>query len=84
MVSRVLTNESASRRENISILLLSPTYSDFDDFTNNAWRGPGNPGTYSSLEDVHNEIHDETGGPGGHMASLEVSAFDPLFWVHHW
>jgi tyrosinase len=31
---------------------------------------------------VHNEIHDKTGG-GGHMSSLETSAFDPLFWLHH-
>lgn len=82
LVSQVLTNESASRRENVAMLLLSPSYQDFDAFTNNAWQGPGNPGTYSSLEDVHNEIHDETGG-GGHMSALEVAAFDPLFWVHH-
>lgn len=80
MVSQVLTNESASRRTNLALLLLS--YTDFDAFSNNEWRGPGNNGNFASLEDVHNEIHDQVGG-GGHMSSLETSAFDPVFWLHH-
>lgn len=80
-VTRVLANESASLRSNVSLILLS--YKDFDAFSNNEWRGSGQPvGTFGSLEDVHGEIHDKTGG-SGHMSALETSAFDPLFWLHH-
>lgn len=82
MVSQVLTNESASLRTNVALLLLS--YHDFDSFTNNKWRGSNQPGTFGSLEDVHNEIHDRVGGSNGHMAALETSSFDPIFWLHHW
>jgi tyrosinase len=36
-----------------------------------------------SFESVHDEIHGTAGGNGGHMAYLDVAAFDPLFWLHH-
>lgn len=40
---------------------------------------------YLNLEDIHNNVHDWTGGPfGGFMASVPVAAFDPIFWLHHW
>ncbi len=82
MVARVLTNENDSLRRNVSLVLLS--YHDFDAFSNNQWRGADQShGSFGSLEDMHNEIHDKTGG-AGHMAALEVAAFDPLFWLHHW
>ncbi|KAF2259352.1 Di-copper centre-containing protein [Lojkania enalia] len=80
LVSRVITNEAASLRTNVSLMLLS--YKEFDGFSNNAWLRSGTPGTYGSLEDVHNEIHDKVGN-GGHMGSLDVSSFDPVFWLHH-
>ncbi len=80
-VARVIANENDSLRRNVSLILLS--YHQFDAFSNNQWRGNNTPGTYGSLEDMHNEIHDKTGG-GGHMSALEVSAFDPIFWLHHW
>ena len=35
---------------------------------------------YGSLEDIHNAVHNLVGG-GGHMASIPVSSFDPLFWL---
>lgn len=81
MVTQVLSNENSSLRSNVALLLLS--YTGFDAFTNNQWRGDAQQGTFGSLEDVHNEIHDKVGG-NGHMAALEVAAFDPVFWVHHW
>lgn len=62
------------------MLLLS--YTDFDAFSFNGWDPYTKPSQFGSLEDVHNEIHDRVGG-NGHMASLEVSAFDPFFWLHH-
>jgi tyrosinase len=79
-VAQVITNESASLRNNVSLILLS--YKQFDAVSDNAWARNEKPGTYGSLEDVHNEIHDKV-GQGGHMGSLEVSAFDPVFWLHH-
>lgn len=77
----MISNENASLRNNVSLILLS--YKQFDAFSNNEWLRNGQPGTYGSLEDIHNEIHDKTGG-GGHMSALEVAAFDPVFWLHHW
>ena len=35
---------------------------------------------YGSLEDIHNAVHILVGG-GGHMSVVEVSAFDPIFWL---
>ncbi|KAF2749527.1 Di-copper centre-containing protein [Sporormia fimetaria CBS 119925] len=80
LVASVLANEAASLRSNVSLVLLS--YHDFDAFSNNAWNTGQPVGRYGSLEDIHNEIHDKL-GQGGHMASLDVSAFDPVFWLHH-
>jgi isopentenyl phosphate kinase len=40
-------------------------------------------GVYSSLEDIHDVIHNFGGGSFGHMAAKSVGAFDPLFWLHH-
>ncbi|KAK4239408.1 hypothetical protein C8A03DRAFT_42953 [Achaetomium macrosporum] len=79
-ISPILANELASLRSNVGLLLLS--YTNFDAFSFNRWDPNANPGEFGSLEDVHNEIHDRTGG-SGHMSSLETSAFDPLFWLHH-
>ncbi|AEO70659.1 uncharacterized protein THITE_2056637 [Thermothielavioides terrestris NRRL 8126] len=79
-IAPILANELASLRNNVSLLLLS--YTNYDAFSFNAWDPNTNSGEFGSLEDVHNEIHDRTGG-GGHMSALEVSAFDPFFWLHH-
>ncbi|KAF2815808.1 tyrosinase-domain-containing protein [Mytilinidion resinicola] len=79
-VTQIINRENPSLRNNVSLILLS--YTQFDAFSNNQWLRNGRPGTYGSLEDLHNEIHDKVGG-GGHMGSLEVSAFDPVFWLHH-
>ncbi|TVY78681.1 Tyrosinase [Fusarium oxysporum f. sp. cubense] len=50
---------------------------------------------YLSLEYIHNNVHNLAGGshwdkPGkiggyglGHMSDVPVSAFDPVFWLHH-
>jgi tyrosinase len=80
-VAQVLSNENSSLRSNVALLLLS--YTDFDAFSNNQWRSDQQQGSFGSLEDVHNEIHDKVGGNGGHMGALEVAAFDPIFWLHH-
>ena len=47
--------------------------SDFPEFTDAT--------NYGSLEDIHNAVHNLVGGKGGHMSGIEVSAFDPMFWL---
>lgn len=39
-----------------------------------------------SIEDLHNGYHGTIGGNSGngHMSWQETSAFDPIFWMHHW
>lgn len=41
------------------------------------------PYSYVPLETPHNSIHDIIGGDGGNMSYIEISAFDPIFWLHH-
>ena len=36
---------------------------------------------FGSLEDIHNAVHTLVGGSGGHMSGINVSAFDPIFWL---
>lgn len=38
---------------------------------------------YTPLETPHNSIHDILGGDGGNMSDISISAFDPIFWLHH-
>ncbi|KAL4916116.1 hypothetical protein BDW62DRAFT_212143 [Aspergillus aurantiobrunneus] len=45
------------------------------------------PSEYLSLEMIHNNIHNWTGGADpkaqGHMSDVPVAAFDPIFFLHH-
>ncbi|KAL4919138.1 hypothetical protein BDW62DRAFT_209876 [Aspergillus aurantiobrunneus] len=45
------------------------------------------PNEYLSLEMIHNNIHNWTGGADskaqGHMSDVPVAAFDPIFFLHH-
>lgn len=38
---------------------------------------------FNPLEIPHNNIHDFLGGEGGNMSEVSISAYDPLFWMHH-
>lgn len=38
---------------------------------------------FNPLEIPHNNIHDFIGGEGGNMSEVSISAYDPLFWLHH-
>ena len=38
---------------------------------------------YIPLESPHNTLHDVIGGKGGNMSDISISAFDPIFWLHH-
>jgi tyrosinase len=65
------------------VLYILQGYSKYATMSNDAFRGRGKPGTYGSLEGIHNTIHNVTGG-GGNMSDPDVAAFDPIFWLHHW
>ena len=76
--------------ERVSFILQS--YPKFSPMSNNymKWvpddefkKGPLDPESYGSLEDCHKTLHNYSGGEG-HMSSTEISAFDPVFWLHHW
>lgn len=43
---------------------------------------PVAPEIWGSIEDTHNSVHGLVGN-GGHMNYPTVSAFDPIFWLHH-
>lgn len=38
---------------------------------------------YVPLETPHNSLHDVIGGDNGNMSDISISAFDPIFWLHH-
>ena len=38
---------------------------------------------YVPLETPHNQLHDIIGGDDGNMSSVDIAAFDPIFWLHH-
>jgi len=42
----------------------------------------GNGGTIGNFETLHDGLHSVFGL--GHMGIVEASAFDPIFWFHHW
>lgn len=39
--------------------------------------------SYTPLETPHNSVHNIIGGNNGNMSSINIAAFDPLFWLHH-
>lgn len=43
----------------------------------------GGSGGFDSFESVHDVIHTSAGGNAGDMTDIGVSAFDPIFWLHH-
>lgn len=43
----------------------------------------GGTSGFDSIESIHDVIHTVTGGNGGYMTNIGVSAFDPIFWLHH-
>jgi tyrosinase len=66
------------------IYTLFTSYTDFANVSNEAWIQNAGPGSYDSFESVHDQIHGVVGGPNyGDMSIIDVSAFDPAFWLHH-
>ncbi|XP_076081655.1 tyrosinase-like protein [Mytilus galloprovincialis] len=40
-------------------------------------------GDYANLESHHDMVHGYVGGNNGHMADVNLSPSDPVFWLHH-
>ncbi|KAF2733977.1 Di-copper centre-containing protein [Polyplosphaeria fusca] len=56
-------------------------YQAFDHFANNGQCGPIGGGLSNNLEQLHGNIHLKN--YPGHMSPAAVTAFDPMFWMHH-
>jgi tyrosinase len=56
---------------------LLTTYQPFNNVSTKA-----NGGSVGNLETLHDGIHNSFGL--GNMGIIEMSAFDPVFWFHHW
>ncbi|KAK6610608.1 hypothetical protein H4I96_02206 [Botrytis cinerea] len=80
LVARQLDNSAASFRNRLYNLFTN--YHDYSTFSNEAWITASSPGDFDSIESLHDQIHGLTGS-GGHMAYIDYSAFDPLFFLHH-
>jgi tyrosinase len=81
LVDAGLTPQTTSIRSATYKLLLDVT--NYGVFSNDLYPGPHtDPGTYQSIEAIHNNIHVSV-GRGGHMNVPDFAAFDPIFWLHH-
>ncbi|KAK2038005.1 Di-copper centre-containing protein [Colletotrichum somersetense] len=81
--------DQASRGKNLTerVMFILQSYRDFGSASHNRFNPPKEPGQpnfteWGSIEDIHNAIHNYTGG-GGHMSDPGIAAFDPIFWLHH-
>lgn len=79
-----LVARSAARLSNLYELLVSrSTWTEFS-----AYKVSGAMNDGVNVEGIHGEIHNAIGGikggtAYGHMTVTEISAFDPVFWLHH-
>ncbi|RDI85950.1 hypothetical protein Vi05172_g3981 [Venturia inaequalis] len=78
-VASALSTMTAALRTSVVVVLAIQNYNAF---SNNRWLKNQQPGEYGSVENIHDAIHGAIGG-GGHMSALDVSAYDPIFWLHH-
>ena len=77
-----LYSSLAGRRQNVYRLLFAEV--SLNSFSTNAVVVSNSKlRNWSSLETIHDGIHGLV-GQGGHMGVVATSAFDPIFWLHHW
>ncbi len=89
LVTNAINAQSRTIRSQVRYIMGS--IPDYGPFSNQKWI-PNQPGSYASLEDIHDNIHVLVGGPGpsnqsapqGNMSVVPYAAFDPVFWLHHW
>jgi len=55
----------------------------YEDFATGSFHFGQQAENYPSLEAIHNNIHNFSGGMG-YLGDPATAAFDPLFWLHHW
>ena len=79
VVAQRLEGSRSSLRQRLYSLFT--TYDDFRAFGSNAWTRSNNQDA-DSLEGVHDTVHGLVGS-GGQMNFPSVSAFDPIFFLHH-
>ena len=79
-----LDNQQPSWSQRIYNLFVLDKNYNFMDFSNEMFNADSSSSQVDSIESIHNSIHTEVGGPNfGHMGVIDVSAFDPVFWMHH-
>lgn len=62
---------------------LFTNYNTFSNVSNEAYY-QGMSGNFDSIESIHDVIHSLVGGQNsGDMSVIEISAYDPAFWLHH-
>lgn len=69
-------------KKQLNNALYAPTYEQFSSIPST--NKPSNIVVdYVPLETPHNSLHDIIGGNSGNMSYITISAFDPIFWLHH-
>ena len=77
--------DKKSRGKNLTerVFWILTAYTNFGAMCCNLFPGEESEwNNWGSLEDIHNAVHVYVGN-GGHMNAIEISAFDPVFWLHH-
>jgi len=69
-------------KNQLNMCLINPTYEKFSSHPV-SFSKMGIITDFVPLETPHNTIHDVLGGNDGNMSDISISAFDPLFWLHH-
>lgn len=69
-------------RRQLNNVLCSRTYEEFSSNIVSYFK-TNSVFNYIPLETPHNSIHNIIGGEGGNMSDISISAFDPIFWLHH-
>lgn len=72
-------SESNTLPEAIYRLFIEKYVPTWNAFATGVYTVGQDPQKYSSIEDVHNNVHGHVGGTG-HMGNVGVASFDPIFW----
>lgn len=74
VAAQILQSQPSYSQRFMNIL---QAYSNFDTFGNEGWI-PNSPGSYDSLESLHDQIHGLVGN-GGHMSIVSTSRLELWF-----
>ncbi|KAF5983153.1 tyrosinase precursor (monophenol monooxygenase) [Fusarium bulbicola] len=98
LLNRLLNSVREDQTRVCLTLIEDKAYSNFKAFSTDGVMDPNiDPikalrSSTGSLEGFHNDYHGHIGGfagdpkdklRGGHMGSVPVAGFDPIFWIHH-